>query len=184
MTAASNEHLTEELILQAIVDLSDLSDEQQVHLTTCPMCQAEKERLDRMLLQVGDMARASAPVVVNRPVLPERHSGFLLERFFNFQPFVRIAVPVLLVLVIIMASLVLKPDSDTHIAIVEQQMIDPEQLLSDIDRLIENPLPQELQTLVSFTGIDPDEDFMDYIVPTTENDPLSNVSGKKGENIC
>ena len=63
-------------------------------------------------------------------------------------------------------------------------MIDPEQLLFDIDRLIENPLPQELQNMVSFTEIDSDEDFMEYIVPVTENDPLSNIPGKKGENIC
>lgn len=184
LTAASNEHLAEEQILQAIVDLSDLSDDQQVHLTTCPVCLAEKDRLDRMLLQIGNMARASAPAVVNRPVLPEKHAGFLQGWFFDFHPFVRIAVPALLILIVIMTTLVLKPDSDTHTAFVEKQMIDPEQLLSDIDRLIENPLPQELQTMVSFTGIDPDEDFMEYIVPTTENDPLSNMSGKKGENIC
>ena len=69
-------------------------------------------------------------------------------------------------------------------AYVTEQMIDPEQLLSDIDRLIENPLPQELQSMISIAEIDPDEDFMEYIVPQTENDPLSNKQGKKGENIC
>lgn len=184
MTSASNEHLAEKQILQAIVDSSDLSDDQKVHLTACPVCLTEKDRLDRMLLQVGNMARASAPAVMSRPVLPERHSGFLRGRFFDLHPFVRIAVPALLVLVVIMATLVLKPASDTHIASVKKQMIDPEQLLSDIDRLIENPLPQELQTMVSFAEIDPDEDFMEYIVPITENDPLSNISGNKGENIC
>ena len=184
MPAASNEHLTEEQILHAIVDLSDLSDDQQVHIAACPVCLAEKDRLDRMLLQLGDMARASTPAVMNRPVLVDSHSGFLRKRFFDVRPFVRIAIPALLVLIIIAATLVLKPDPVTQVAFVEKQIIDPAQLLSDIDRLIENPLPQELQTMVSFVEIDPDDDFMEYIVPITENDPLSNISGKKGENIC
>ena len=184
MTTTPNEHLAEAQILQAIVDLSDLSDDQQAHLAVCPVCVAEKDRLNRMLLQVGKMAKACAPAVVSRPVLPGRYSGFLQRWFFEVRPFVQIAVPALLVLIIITAVLVLKPDQDMHIAAVDEQMIDPEQLLSDIDRLIENPLPQELQTMVSFAEIDPDEDFMEYIVPMIENDPLSNIPGKKGENIC
>jgi len=53
-----------------------------------------------------------------------------------------------------------------------------------MDSLIENPLPQGLQTMVSFVEIDPDEDFMETLVPVVENDPLSNIPGKKGENIC
>ncbi|MBW1865397.1 MAG: hypothetical protein JRI64_07185, partial [Deltaproteobacteria bacterium] len=154
------------------------------HLTACPVCVAEKDRLDRMLLQVGNMAKASAPAVVSRPVFLDRYSGFLKKWLFGVRPYVRIAVPALLILVIVTAALVLKPGQDMHIAFVEEQMIDPEQLLSDIDRLIENPLPQGLQAIVSFTEIDPDEDFMEYIVPVTENDPLSNIPGKKGENIC
>ena len=184
LTAIPNEHLTEAQILQAIVDLSDLSDDQQVHLTACPVCVAEKDRLDRMLLQVGNMAKASVPSVVSRLVLPDRYPGFLQRWFFEVRPFVRIAVPALLVLVIITVALVLKPGQDMHTAFVEEQMIDPEQLLIDIDRLIENPLPQGLQSLVSFAEIDSDEDFMEYIVPVIENDPLSNIPGKKGENIC
>jgi len=184
LTATSNNHLAESQILQAIVDLSDLSDDQRAHLEACPVCMAEKDRLDRMLSQLGNMAQASAPAVINRPVLPDRRPGFLLEWFFTIRPLAQIAVPVLLVLIVVTAVLVLRPGQDRHMAFVEVQMIDPEQLMSDIDRLIENPLPQELQTMISITEIDPDEDFMEYIVPTTENDPLSNILGKKGENIC
>lgn len=184
MTASSNKHLAEAQILQAIVDLSDLSDDQQTHLAACPVCLAEKDSLDRMLIQVGSMAKASAPAVIRRPVLTDRRPGFLQAWFFEARPLVRIAVPALLVLIVVTAVFVLKPAQDKHTAFVEEQMIDSEQLLSDIDRLIENPLPQELQTMISIAEIDPDEDFMDYIVPTTENAPLSNIPGEKGENIC
>ncbi len=184
MTATSSKHLAEAQILQAIVDLSDLSDDQQAHLRACTVCGAEKDRLERMLFQVGSMAKASAPTVIRRPVLPDKGPGFLQEWFFELRPLVRIAIPALLVLMVVTAALVLKPDQNKHMAYVTEQMIDPEQLLSDIDRLIENPLPQELQTMISIAEIDPDEDFMEYIVPQTENDPLSNKQGKKGENIC
>jgi hypothetical protein len=184
LTTPSNKHLDEMQILKAIVDLSDLSNDQQAHLAACSKCLAERARLDRMLLQVGEMAKASVPNVARRPVLPDRTSNFLQKWFFNVRPLVRITVPALLVLIIATAALVLKPDQDTHIAFVEEQMLDPEQLLADIDSLIENPLPQELQTMTSFVEIDTDEDFMEYIVPITENDPLSNIPRGKGESIC
>ena len=184
LTTPSNKHLDEAQILKAIVDLSDLSNDQQAHLAACPECLAEKARLDRMLLQVGEMAKASVPNGVRRPVLPDRSLSFLQKWFLDARPLVRITVPALLVLIIATAALVLKPDQDTHIAVLEKQMIDPEKLLSEMDSLIENPLPQELQTMVSFVEIDPDEDFMETLVPVTENDPLSNIPGKKGENIC
>jgi hypothetical protein len=148
------------------------------------VCGAEKDRLERMLFQVGSMARASAPTVIRRPVLPDKHSGFLQGWFFELRPLLRIALPALLVLMVITAALVLRPEQDKRLAYVTEQKIDSEQLLSDIDRLIEDPLPQELQTLISIAEIDPDEDFMEYIVPPIENDPLSNKQGKKGENIC
>ena len=184
MATPSNKHMDETQILKAIVDLSDLSSDQQAHLTACPECLAEKAHLDKMLLQVGKMAKASVPNVVRRPVLPNRSSNFLQKWIFNVRPLVRITVPALLVLIIATAAFVLKPDQDVHIAIVEEQMIDPEKLLSEMDSLIENPLPQGLQTMVSFVEIDPDEDFMETLVPVVENDPLSNIPGKKGENIC
>lgn len=182
--ATSGNHLTEAQILQAIVDLSDLSDAQQAHLAVCSVCMAEKSHLDRMLAELGSKARATTPAVMKRPVFPDRRPGFRLDWFLGVRPFVRIALPALLVLVTITAALFLKPDQDKHIVYVEEQTIDPEQLMSDIDRLIENPLPEELQALISIAEIDPDEDFMEYIVPTTENDPLTNIPGKKGENIC
>ena len=184
MTATSNKHLAEQQILQASVELSDLSDDAQAHLKVCNVCRAEKDHLDRLLLQVGSRARASAPTVIHHPVLPVKHPGFLQRWRLDVRPVARIAIPALLVLIVFTAALVLKPNQDKHIAFVAEQMIDPEQLLSDMDRLIENPLPQELQTLISITEIDPDEDFMEYIVPPAENDPLSNKQGKKGENIC
>jgi hypothetical protein len=184
LTATSNKHLGEAQILQALVDLSDLSGDQQAHLATCPVCMAEKTRLDRMLLQLGNMAKASVPAVIPHPVLQDRRPGFRPGWFFQARPLVRLAVPALLVLVVVTTALFLRPGQDTHMAFVEKQTIDPQQLLSDIDSLIENPFPQGLQSMISIVEIDPDEDFMEYIVPTTENDPLSNLVGKKGEHIC
>lgn len=182
--ARSGNHLTEAQILQAVVDLSDLTDVQQAHLKGCPACLAKKDRLDHMLSQVGNMARASAPAVVSRPVFTDRPTAILPRSLFNFRPFIRIALPVVFVLVIVATVLVLKPAPVTHMASEEAPMIDPEQLLSDIDSLIENPLPQGFQPLLSFAGIDSEEDFMEFIVPVPEDDPLSNKTGEKGESIC
>jgi hypothetical protein len=184
VTANPNEHLTEAQILRAIVDQSDLSDVQQAHLADCPVCMAEIDGLDQTLHRFGNLAMASVPETLSRPVLRDRDSGSQQRPFFDVRPFFRIAVPVFLVLIIVTTALVLRPDQDTNIASLDNQVIDPEQLLADIDSLIENPLPQGFQSMVSFTGIDPDEDFMEYVVPITENEPLSNKPGEKGESIC
>jgi len=184
MNRAATQHLSEDQILMSVVDVSDLPGAQQDHLATCPVCMAEKDHLKEMLLQVGTQAKASTPDVVRRTVLPDRSPSFLQKWFLDVRPLVRITVPALLVLIVAAAALVLKPDQDTHIAVLEEQMIDPEKLLSEMDGLIENPLPLGLQTMVSFVEIDPDEDFMETLVPVIENDPLSNIPGKKGENIC
>lgn len=184
MASTFGNHLKEKQILQAIVDLSDLTDAQQAHLKGCTACLAKKDRLDQMLFQVGNMARISAPNVVSRPVFTDRSAGFLSRPFFNFRPFIRIAVPVMFVLVIVTTVLVLKPAPVTHMTSEEKPMIDPEQLLSDIDSLIENPLPRGFQPMLSFSGVDSDEDFMEFIVPVPENDPLSNKTDEKGESIC
>jgi len=184
LTATTNEHLTDTLILQAIVDPSDLPDSQQIHLAACPICGAEKKDLEELLLRLGDMAEASVPAVTVRPVLPDDRQGWLQEHFLGFRSLVRIAVPALAAFIVVMTALVLYHGRDMHMASVEVRVMDPEQLLSDMDKLIENPLPQELQVMVSFAGIDPDDDFMDYIVPITENDPLSGLPGGKGENVC
>jgi len=63
-------------------------------------------------------------------------------------------------------------------------VVDAETLLNDIDRLVGNPLSQELQALISLTTSDADEDFMMYIVPTIDSDPLTRKPGAKGDSIC
>jgi len=184
MIARQNRHLTEAQLLQGIVDPSDLTGQQREHLTNCPDCQAEKEGLDSELLRLGHMATASVPKVEGRYALPARRRQPLRVRFFRERRITWIAAPALTMVLIFLTLFVSKPGQQTRVASVDQQIMDPETLLIDVDRLVENPLPEELQTLVSFTAIDTDEDFMMYIVPTIESDPLTRKPGAKGDSIC
>lgn len=178
-----NQHLDESWVLKAIVDPNDLSDSQKAHLETCNECTSRVEQIEGSLEQFGHQSRESVPKYDGRFVLPAEHLKTGLN-FHFIRPFYRIAIPALVAVIIVVAVFFPKPDHTTQVASVPPLVEDAEQLLSEIDLLIENPLPMGLQTMVSFTELDTDEDFMQYIVPNVEDDPLTNRSGKKGVRIC
>jgi hypothetical protein len=184
VTIARTEHLTEAQIIQAVVNRSDLSDDMLEHLATCLECRAEETRLCAALGQLGKMAQASVPKNEMRFAWPSGQSEKGKTGFFENRSITRMAVPALVLLMVVLGTLLINPDQKPHIKEMALHMIDPEQLLSDIDNLLETPVPPEFQTTVSFIEIDPEDDFMQDIVPRIENDPMTHRLKKKGVYIC
>lgn len=179
------QHLNQQQILRAIVDMADLTDSQKAHLDACPRCGQKVKRLDTTLAQMGAMAEQSVPDPSRPLVLSTEKPGFLESLTWNWRPYLRVAVPVVVVAIIAMTSLIVKNRIDKHIlALEEQDLIAAEQLMTEVHMLIENPLSADMQTLISIVETESDEEFIQYILPTIENDPLSNMPGKKGESIC
>lgn len=178
-------HLNQQQIIQAIVDTSDLTDSQKAHLSTCPRCGDRVNQLDTALARMGAMAEQSVPETTRPLVLATEKQGLLQRLAWNWRPYLRVAVPVMVVLIIAVASVIVKSRYDEHmLALEEQDLMAAEQLMTEIHMLIENPLSADIQTLISIVETESDEEFIQYILPTIENDPLSNMPGKKGEFIC
>jgi hypothetical protein len=178
-------HLNQQQIIQAIVDISDLTDSQKAHLSACPRCGDSVNQLNTALARMGAMAAQSVPDAARPLVIPTKKPGLLQRLAWNWRPYFRVAVPVMVVLIIAVASVIVKSRHDKHmLALEEQDLRAAEQLMTEVNMLIDNPLSADIQTLISIVETESDEEFIQYILPTIENDPLSNMSGKKGEFIC
>ena len=65
-----------------------------------------------------------------------------------------------------------------------QEMLEAEEFLQQISMLSENSLPQVYLDITGESDMEFDEEFMDFIIPTVENEPLSYDSWGKGVELC
>ncbi len=177
-------HLTEVQIFQMLLDPSDLSETRKAHLAACSHCRAALEGLRDDLHQIENMALTTAPKSVGPIHLTARQASNPLTFFTGMRPLARLAVFALALVLVVGTVLFLNPGQKNHTVSDTHQTVDPELLLSEIDELVETPFAPEFQVTTSTSEIDGHEDFMQYIVPAIETDPITRSAGKKGESIC
>jgi anti-sigma factor RsiW len=162
-------HMIEEDLLKAVVDPADLSADQEQHLNACPACRGELVRLERRYARIGEVAQALAPAPSRPFRLPEkgrRQTGRQLK------PILAVGLTAALLLAVV----VWWPgyfDSDKKpVPVTAQTLEDDRRLMTEVDALIENALPAPLRELaaVSEPPSDPDEDLINWIVPSIEED--------------
>jgi hypothetical protein len=63
-------------------------------------------------------------------------------------------------------------------------MVEAERLMTQVNMLVENALPQVYLDIVGETSLNLDEDFMDFLIPTNESAARIPASAKKGSILC
>ena len=63
-------------------------------------------------------------------------------------------------------------------------MVEAEKLMTEINVLVENALPQVYLDIVADTDLKLDDDFIDFLIPTSEDDPKISALAKKGSILC
>lgn len=184
MTATSNDHLTEDQLLQKLLDPSDLSDNCKAHLAACSSCRIAVDSLHADLHQVHTLALATSPKSVGQFRLPSAHTKSVFSIWAGMPLFPRLVASAIALFLVIGAALLIKPGQENISVYEAGYTVDPDQLLSEIDELVETPFAPEFLLTISATEMDIDEDFMKTIVPIIENDPMSRTWGKKGESLC
>ena len=184
MTATTNDHLTDIQIYQMLLDPSDSSETSKTHLSTCPRCRVALDAIRDELQMVGNMARTTTPNSTGTFHLPARQSRNPFTIFIGMRPWPRLAVSALALFLVVGTVLLLNPAQIHRTAYETSQMPDPDQLLSEIDELVETPFASEFLLTTTTNEVDADEDFMEFIVPAVENDPMTRKTGKKGESLC
>ena len=173
-------HLAEKDILQAVIDDTDLSRLQQQHLQDCFQCRSQKERLENELTRLGQMAGHYAPELRRRITLPEQK---VLAPFFN-RGFAFGAAAVAAVVIVVWATFLIRSQQQGSIGNLAQNMVEAERLMTEIDVLVENALPQVYLDIVGETNLNLDQDFLDFLIPTSDDDRQISALGKKGSKLC
>jgi len=173
-------HLGEDDMLQAVIDDTDLSVLQQHHLAECSQCRTHRERLKNELAHLGQMAERYAPEPLQR--ITVEHDK--LRSPFSIRGFAFSAAAVAAVIVVVWATFLIRSQQQSGVGNLAQNMVEAERLMTEINVLVENALPQVYLDIAADTDLNLDEEFIDFLIPTDEDDPRISALAKKGSILC
>lgn len=177
MNTAKHQHLNEEEIIMAVVDSADLNRPQQQHLADCNHCRSQIEALSGDLSKMAQLAEATSPVVTKPFRAPAEDRGHTGWRPFGRKLATGLAVTVAC---IIIGGLYLQNHLDNRSLRFAQEMHEAEQLMRQIDRLVENPLPETIMTISAEGVVENDEDFFKFLIPDENGDAAISRKVTKG----
>lgn len=173
-------HLGENEILQAVVDETDLSLRLKQHLKECSHCRLQKERIAQELARLGQLARRYAPEPQRRVTLTaDRVRWPFLSWKFAFS-----AAAVAAAVIVVWATILIQSQQPGRVENLAQNMIEAERLMTEIDGLVENALPPVYLEIVGETDLNPDEEFLEFLIPAAEDVPRISVLTTKGPARC
>lgn len=175
MSSERINHLSEDQIIRAIVDQADLTRDLREHLSQCPQCGPKKRQAEENLAQLGRMAERFSPTP-QRPIrLPARQSRvFFLSRPWQFALGTAF---VCLFIWVLAGPLLFKDEPVKKAGISTRYMIESDQqFMTEVTLLSENALPQEYMDMIGESDEDLEEDFMDFLIPSLEDDTVSLIT--------
>lgn len=179
-----NRHLNEDLLAIAVIDKTDLPKSWQAHLAACPRCSKSLQAFEQDLQYIGEMAEAFTPKP-SRPVrLPSVEKGLFPIRFFSHRGWIGTLVTALLLISMVwwLGDQGIHPDPKLFRSTSE--LWEDQQLMTEIETLSENALPQVFMDIYEASDSQEDVDFFRFIIPLPENDSLSKDQGMKGGLPC
>ena len=179
MTNKKDTHLNEDQLLRAVVDETDLPPSLQEHLKTCRLCRTEKARFEQGLEELGHMAERLAPSPSRKVRFPVRESS-QRPRSWSWGWRTTLAAGMAaaaMVMVIVYGSGLVQRTREATVAVLTQEMWEDDQLMTEISELSENALPLVCFDISGESEPDFNEEFMDFVVPSTEGDLVSHFTG-------
>jgi hypothetical protein len=178
-------HLDEDQLLWAVVEEAELPLPLQEHLSACSQCRANKERFERDLARLGQMAERFAPSPKGPVSLPVEEPGGSIGWSWGWRAYVSAAVAAALVVILIWWSPLHRNTPGDNGDILAREMEEAEQFMTEVSMLVENALPPVYLDISADSGTGFDEEFMQFVVPSVEGDePLSYDPGKRGALLC
>ncbi|MGD8408822.1 MAG: hypothetical protein PVI49_01350 [Desulfobacterales bacterium] len=173
-------HLGENDILQAVIDDTDLSQGVKQHLNECAHCRLQKERFEQELERLGQLAKRYAPEPRRRVTVD---TARVRRPFLNWK-FAFGAAAVAVTIIIVWATVLIQTQQPGSVGNLAQNMVEAERLMTEIDVLVENALPPVYLEIVGETDLNPDEEFLEFLIPDTEDSPRISALTMKGPARC
>lgn len=169
-TFCTNQHLSSDDVIKAMVDRNDLAADRRAHLDECARCRERVSQFECRLAGIGKMARETAPASSRPFRLPRTES----RRHWQTKPIFAAGAAALVLLAVVMWSP--DPASPPEVSTVASiDAAEDRQLIEDIDAIVENALPEAYQELATFdmpdwSADDLEDDPSDWIVPSLQEE--------------
>jgi hypothetical protein len=184
MNTSNGPHLDEDQLVWAVVDEAELPLQLREHLSTCPICRANREKTARDLARLGEMARRFSPSPTKPIALPAEEPRTVVGWSWRWRTYVGAAVAAALIFAILWRIPVFKspPAENGNMLAVEMQ--ETEQFMTEIAMLVDNALPAVYLDISAELSPDVGREPMQFVVPSAEDEPLSHNSRKRGVSLC
>jgi len=167
-----NCHLTEDRIIKAAADKSQLSVAEKEHLSNCPGCSSALDSFENDLKQLGIIAELSVPSPKRRFTAYENRSERNFFRVFGLRTSLAAAITVLF-FIITLHSDSMKYLLNTENGSYMDTLHSDDLFGTEINLLVENALPSEYVDIYGEADPDYDDDSMDFIIPSSGSDTIS-----------
>jgi len=160
-----NAHFSDDELLRAMIDLSDLEPARQAHFNACLHCQRQAKDLTDRYSRLGQMARQMAPEPRKSFRLPADHVP--AGRWY-VKPALALGVLGTLIFVFTLWVPQFTRNSQTPAPMVAQDFENDDQLLAEVDALVEDALPEKYQQLTALSddrSVEDLDEFMNWMVP-------------------
>lgn len=186
MNTEKNHHLSEDQIIRAVVDESELSVSDRQHLGHCNLCRAQKTHLEQNLARLGQAASQFVPLPRKRLNLKASETSHSIQWSWNWKTALGTALAAAVLFIFMWWASQgeeMFENSGRENLIANDDMAS-ESLMTEVDILSENALPQEYMDIAAETESEFNEEFINFIAPLIEDDSLTFISGKKGVQLC
>jgi hypothetical protein len=181
-----NHHLTEDRIIRAVVDESELSVANRRHLDTCSRCRTQKAYLEQNLARLGQAARQFAPVPRKGMNLEVPRTSRGIRRSWNWKAVLATTLAATLVCILMWGAFqggeIFEGTNEETISANDIQS--SESLMWQVGILTEYALPPEYLDIAAETEPLINEEFINFMAPLVEDDSLSYIPGEKGVWLC
>jgi len=157
-----DEHLSKDELLQALVDMADLTTERRSHLGQCVGCQKDLERLHLSFERLEKVARQMAPVPSQHFRLPQKDAP---QRWWRFRPMWATGVAAAMILAFALWWPQHLERSTPVPNVAQLNPVAGDSLFDQVDALVDNALPPVVQQLTASSDLDDSQSVIDWVVP-------------------
>ena len=184
MSTDKDLHLNEDQLVKAVVEEDGLPLPLREHLSTCPQCRANKQVFEQDLARLGQMAKRTSPSP-RRPVsLPEGESRHSIGSWWGWRTSLGAVAAAALVVILVWGVPILRNTPIGNGDMLGREMQETEQFMTEIDLLVENALPAVYSDISAESNTGLDEEFIEFMVPSIEEESISYDLGKRGVLLC